>query len=296
MLAGAGMIFLQIIYNKNARHENLGPNYFDDSSDILKDNMVLNILLVGLDEIESTQRGRSDSMMVASIDARHGKAKVTSLMRDLWVPIPGHGESKLNAAYAHGGINLLVEVVRSVFGLKIDRYVIVDFKKFEDVINNLGGIELELSAKEVNFINTYTSSKRLTGSGRMHLDGNQALQFARDRNDPTADFKRTERQRSVIEAIVSKLKSLNFAELMSFAGSVIGSVKTNFTMAEVLSLAKNYKKFMNYPLVMNRIPSSAECKMINRQSVLVADLNLCRKELLDFIYERKVNLYDGGTT
>ena len=215
-------------------------------------------------------------------------------MRALWVPIPGHGESKLNAAYAHGGINLLIEVVRLVFGLKIDRYVIVDFKQFEDVINKLGGIELELSAKEVNFINTYTSSKRLTGSGRMHLDGNQALQFARDRNDPTADFKRTERQRSVIEAIVSKLKSLNFAELMSFAVSVIGSVKTNFTVAEI-SFAKNYKKFMSYPLVMNRIPSNAECKMVDTQSVLVADLNLCRKELLDFIYERK-DLYDGGTT
>ena len=83
---------------------------------------------------------------------------------------------------------------------------------------------------------------------------------------------------------------------MSFAGSVIGSVKTNFTMAEILSLAKNYKKFIGYPLVMNRIPSNAECKMINKQSVLVADLNLCRKELLDFIYERKVNAYDGGTT
>ena len=296
MLAGAGMIFLQIIYNKNARHENLSPNYFDDSNNVFKDDMVLNILLVGLDEIESKQRGRSDSMMVASVDARHGKVKITSLMRDLWIPIPGHGEGKLNAAYAHGGINLLVEVVRSVFGLKIDRYVIVDFKKFEDVINNLGGIELELSAKEVNFVNTYTSSKRLTGSGKMHLDGNQALQFSRDRNDPTADFKRTERQRSVIEAIINKLKSLNFAELMSFAGSIIGSVKTNFTVAEIFSLAKNYKKFIGYPLIMNRIPSNAECKMINTQSALVANLNVCKEELLNFIYEWRVNEHDGGTT
>ena len=98
MLAGIGMILLQIIYNENSNHESPSLDYFEDSSAILKDNMILNVLLVGLDEIESKQRGRIDSMMIISVDARHKKIKVTSVMRDLWVPIPGHGSSKLNAA------------------------------------------------------------------------------------------------------------------------------------------------------------------------------------------------------
>lgn len=298
MLAGIGMIALQIIYNKNTNHEVPGDNYLDNnnSNSFLKDNMILNILLVGLDEIESEseskQRGRSDSMMIISVDARHQKIKVISIMRDLWVPIPNHGNSKLNAAYAHGGINLLTEVIKSIFGLKIDRYIIADFKKFEDVINKLGGIELDLSKEEVNYINIYSSSKHLRGHGKMHLDGNQALQFARDRNDPTADFKRTERQRTVISAIINKLKSLNFGELISFASNALNSVKTNFTMPEILSLVHKYKIFIKYPVDPKRIPVNAECKMINRQSVLVADLNQCKKELLDFIYEPLVNVHD----
>ena len=295
MLAGIGMILLQIIYNENSNHESPSLDYLDNSSAILKDNMILNILLVGLDEIESKQRGRSDSMMLVSVDARHKKIKIISIMRDLWVPIPGHGSSKLNAAYAHGGIELLSSVIRTVFGVKIDRYVIVDFKTFEDVINKLGGIELELNKEEVNFINTYSSSRRLTGSGKMHLDGNQVLQFARDRNDPTADFKRTERQRTVINAIISKLKTLNISELISFAGNAINSVKTNFTMPEILSLSRKYKIFIKYPVEPKRIPSNSECKMINKQSVLVADLNTCRKELLDFIYEPVVSNHDDRT-
>lgn len=286
ILAGIGMIFLHFLYNKKCNDdERIGES---DSIIATDDDMVLNVLLVGLDEIQEKQRGRSDSMMVVSLDARHKKVKLTSLMRDLWVPIPKHGYSKLNSAYAYGGIKLLVEVINSVLGLKIDRYIVVDFKKFEEVIDKLGGIDMDLTSEEVCFINSHSSKGHLTGSGKKHLNGDQALQYARDRDDPSADFKRTQRQRVLISAIMEKFKSSNLVDLMSFAQSAIESVKTNFSLAEVLSLVRKSEKFMSYNTNNEfSIPVNSKCEMINGQSVLTSNLNECRDAIGKFIYEEK---------
>ena len=287
MLSGIGMVVLHFFYNKSFDKDN--TDYSTDScSDILKDNMVLNVLLVGLDEIQEKHRGRSDSMMLVSVDARHKKAKITSIMRDLWVPIPNHGFSKLNAAYAYGGINCLTGVIKSVLGVKIDRYIIVDFKKFEEVIDKIGGIDLNLTPEEVKYVNSFSSTKeQLRGSGLMHLNGNQALQFSRDRNDPSADFKRTERQRYVIESIINKLKTLSIVDLISLSQNIIESLKTNFSIAEIGFLAKNSEQFLDYPVIMNRVPKNFECKTIDKQSVLTSDLSECKKDLLSFIFEER---------
>lgn len=277
-----GMVILQVLYNMNSDN-----NLHDSYPNILKDSKYLNVLLVGLDEIQEKQRGRSDSMMIISLDSYHKKIKVISLMRDLWVPIHGHGFSKLNSAYSYEGINCLSEVIRSVFGLTIDRYVIVDFNKFEQVIDKIGGLDLNLTCDEVRYVNALSTHKNLTGSGLMHLNGNQILNYSRNRNDPSADFKRTERQRYVIESIINKVKSLNIVDLISISQEIMKSVKTNFTISEIISLAKNSKQFTRYPVIMNRIPNDFECKIINKQSVLVAipSLDACRESILNFIYE-----------
>lgn len=286
MLIGMGLIALQVIYNRNSDGENL-DNSDDSTSSILKDDMVLNILLVGLDEIQEKQRGRSDSMILVSIDARHEKLKITSLMRDLWVPIPNHGFSKLNSAYSYGGINCLVDVIKSVFGVKIDRYIIVDFKKFEEVIDKMGGIDLDLTSNEVNYVNSFSNKGQLKGSGRMHLNGNQVLQFARDRNDPSADFKRTERQRYVLKSIIGKLRGLNMIDLISLSQDIMKSLKTDFTLPEIISLAKNSEQFLKYSDTMYRIPRNFECKTIDKQSVLTSNLSECKSDLLSNIYEER---------
>ena len=286
ILAGIGMIFLHFLYSKKFKdEEKIGES---DSLIATDDDMVLNVLLVGLDEIQEKQRGRSDSMMVVSLDARHKKVKLTSLMRDLWVPIPKHGYSKLNSAYAYGGIKLLVEVINSVLGLKIDRYIVVDFKKFEEVIDKFGGIDMDLTPEEVRFINSHSSKGYLTGSGKKHLNGDQALQYARDRDDPSADFKRTQRQRILISAIMEKFKSSNLVDLMSFAQNAIESVKTNFSPAEVLSLVRKSEKFMSYNTNNElSIPVNSKCETRNGQSVLTSDLKECRDAIGKFIYEEK---------
>lgn len=288
-LAGIGMAYLWFL-GKSKLSLDSGDNSNYQPIDITNENMILNTLLVGLDKSQEEQRGRSDSMMIASLDVKHKKFKITSLMRDLWVPIPGYGHGKLNAAYSFGGINLLARVIKSNFGLTIDRYIIVDFKKFENLIDKLGGLDLELNEKEVNFINTYSSKgEKLVAPKKIyHLNGNQTLQFSRDRNDPTADFKRTERQRIVISAIINKLRHSNMMELMSFAKCAISSVKTNFNINEIISLMKKYKKISDYPIITNRIPINWESKSIDKQSVLVSNLSNCRRELIEFIYENDI--------
>lgn len=279
MISGIGMVILHILQSTKNKIEDVPSDSFDN------DNMILNTLLVGSDSLSKNERGRSDSMILITIDAHHHKIKVTSLMRDLWVPVPKHGYCKLNAAYSYGGIDLLKSVIKSVLGVKIDRYVIVDFEKFKKVIDKLGGIDLELSKKEVSYVNANVSGEHLEGSGKMHLNGEQALQFARDRNDPSADFKRTERQRDVISAIINRVKSIGVVKMIPIITEIIDMVETDFIGSRLISLADRYKKFADYSIVTNRVPEKAECKNINNQSVLVADLDDCKESLLEIIYE-----------
>ena len=108
----------------------------------------LNVLLIGVDHAQSGQNGRSDTMMLASIDPAQGSVRLVSFLRDLYVPIPGHGRSRLNAAYFYGGERLLKETLEKQFGVTIDRTVTVRFSVLEELVNQLGGIEIELEEKE----------------------------------------------------------------------------------------------------------------------------------------------------
>ena len=103
---------------------------------------VINILLVGSDHgAIKGDHGRSDSIMIATVNFKTKELKLTSLMRDMYVEIPGHGHNKLNAAYAFGGVELLYQTIAKNFGIKIDNYCVVDFSTFEKVINKVGGVE-----------------------------------------------------------------------------------------------------------------------------------------------------------
>ena len=115
------------------------------SDDLTFNSDVLNILLVGSDHgAIKGDSGRSDSIMIATINFKTKELKLTSLMRDMYVEIPGHGHNKLNAAYAYGGVELLYQTIAENFNIKIDNYCVVDFKTFEKVINKVGGIEISL--------------------------------------------------------------------------------------------------------------------------------------------------------
>lgn len=123
------------------------------SGQLLNDPMVLNVLLFGEDTRSGMETGNSDTMVLLSVDTRHQKIKMLSFMRDTYVEIPGHGENRINAAYTLGGAALTVSTIQKNYGIKIDRYAVVDFSSFRKIIDVIGGLDVELTAEEVDYIN-----------------------------------------------------------------------------------------------------------------------------------------------
>ena len=207
------------------------------TGELLDDPMVLNILLVGAEIEKDEEYGRSDSMIVVSIDTRHKKIKLTSFLRDIWVEIPNYGYERLNVSYAMGGPKLLIETIEGNFGINIDRYIMVDYKGFSSIINILGGIELELTAEEIDYINwqMYKNNQVDTRHymtdkpGLVRLDGREALWHARNRgNTATAtepgfagdDWDRTDRQRKLISEFINMFKGANINEIYQIASDL----------------------------------------------------------------------------
>ena len=275
----------------NAKAGVLGGLYHDDA--------ITNILLLGVDDYQANDTGRSDSMMLVSVDTRHKKIKLTSFMRDLYVAIPGVGNNRLNAAYSMTGggtkgARSVVTAIESNFGVDIDRYVIIDNNAFNKIIDRLGGVKITLTAGEAKLINQYSTDPRKNlKAGTFTLSGAQAHYYARIRAIGD-DFERTERQRKVFSSIVDSLKGAGLPTIYSALADTLGLVTTNMTKAEILSMASNSLTYLNYPISQSRIPSNdeyhSETVMIGSQEadILVPYLDKCRKDLADFIFETDI--------
>jgi LCP family protein required for cell wall assembly len=274
----------------------------DSNDDLLNDKMILNIMLIGSDSMSVGDHGRSDSLLILSLDIRHKKIKVTSLMRDTWVNIPGYGNDRLNAAYAYGGAKLTIETIQKNFGIYIDRYAIVDFDGFSNIIDTLGGIDLELTSSECTYINTYSGDKHtLKGAGLKHLTGLQALHYSRDRNSIGSDYDRTSRQRNVIRAVIDKLRTANVAQIAEITPGIAQILKqgTNIKPQEMSRLAVNSPTYLHFPLEEFRIPTddNVSNKTIDQKMVLVInDMAKARSDLSKFIYEKSIDTPTAKTS
>lgn len=212
----------------------------------------MNILLIGSDSRgdpttvgqATTSNQRSDTMMLVHIDADRKDVYVMSIMRDLWVPIPGKGTAKINAALAWGGTPLAIQTVEQLLGTHIDHVAIIDFQGLEGMTDALGGVDVD---SPVGF----TSSKKphyTFVKGLNHLDGAQALAFARERYAfPTADYQRVANQQALLQAIVHKLLSSGTltdpAAVTSFAGAVGRYLKVDaqFDLPTMIGLAASMR-------------------------------------------------------
>lgn len=207
----------------------------------------MNVLLLGVDVLNSGSQ-RSDTMIVASID--RGGVKLTSLQRDLRVNIEGHGRAKLNAAYAYGGPELAMRTINETFDLNIMKYAVVDFTLLVKLVDAMGGIEVDVTEDEMRHINKnvlssgrifkpmgYTATELTEFGESIHLDGLQALGYARIRK-LDSDFARTGRQRTVINAMLGKLRSrlFNPIVLARFLLAGLSGVETNMSVPELVSL------------------------------------------------------------
>ena len=133
--------------------EGSGTHLTIGEGELLQDSKVLNVMLFGEDNKGEDEHGRTDTMIMMSVDNRHKKIKLTSFQRDTYVYIPGHGNNKINAAYTLGGPKLTIETIEANFGIKVDRYAVVDFDSFIEIIDTLGGIDMEVTQDEITYIN-----------------------------------------------------------------------------------------------------------------------------------------------
>jgi len=234
---------------------------------------IVNILLVGQDAI-SENGARSDSIILCSFNKKNDTITMTSFLRDLYVKIPGYKKNRLNAAYRFGGIELLNETLHENFGIEIDGNVQVDFGRFEEIIDMLGGVTIELTAAEAAFINKHMEDCTLT-EGTQLLNGEQALLYARDRYDVDGDFSRTNRQRKLLNVLIETYKSKKITEMLSLMHDLLPMITTDISKSDLTSYALTlFPMFNSAEIRTQAIPveGSYYDAKIDGKWVLVADL------------------------
>lgn len=233
--------------------------------ELRQEDYVYNILLMGVEALPQFAGERSDTVILVSVNSRDKKIYMTSLMRDMYVPIPGYQDDRLNSAYSWGGAPLLVDTVERLTHVKIDGYVKVGFDSFEWIVDRLGGVEITLTAEEAAYLRktNYISKPeyRNVVAGTQLMNGNQVLGYCRVRYVPTAngtgsDFGRTERQRSVLTKIFNKYKDSNFFTLLSVFNECLPQVTTNISKEDMQDLMEMVVENRILNLENSRIPAS----------------------------------------
>lgn len=262
-------------------------------TDLVYDQDVVNILLIGADKrSDETEAGRSDTTMIATVDLKNGKLKLTSLMRDMYIDIPGYGYHKFNAAYAYGGVQLEYETIAENFGIKLDGYVEVDMEAFREVVDLLGGVPMNLTEAEAYFLKTaYANSKhgeKNVVAGSNLLTPYQALAYCRIRQDITGEFGRTDRQRKILISIFNELKNQDIMTITNICMKALRYVTTDLTEEQIRSLMTSVITMGTTEIEQLRIPydgSYTEGRLGgNGAWVMQVDYDLNRQAMQYFIF------------
>lgn len=294
ILLGAGLYKLVgVVYGKMNYHEIASL-----ANAPMKEDGVVNVLLIGNDSRENGEDGRSDAMILLSVSTKTKKIYMTSLLRDMYVDIPGHDGNRLNAAYSFGGAELLMETIEQNLGITVNRYVLVNFEAFANLVDAVGGIELELSSEEIEYVNGYlveyniltdrpqgTDNMDTSVSGLVHLNGPQALAYSRNRYLGT-DFGRTDRQRKVLTAVIKKLPSALVSNPGGLIDGLMPNLTTNLTRGECFSLSLMAGKMLTYDIESDSIPQPGTYRdvTIRKMSVLEVDFETNIRYLREKLY------------
>lgn len=257
--------------------KNLGVN-----EDVNK--KIVNIALFGIDD-EGGQ-GRSDSIMILTIDELHKKLKLTSIMRDSYVEIPGReGKDKINHAYAFGGAELAIKTLNQNFGLNIKDFMAVKMESLPVIIDKLGGVDINIQEDEVDFINGVDSP------GVYNLNGEQALAYARIRYTDGGDARRTERQRNILNSIFEKLKLTSIEEYPSIISDFLPYIQTSLDTGGVISTATTFATLIPNGLEQARFPRDKDIENIEVDGIYYLDFNneVVRDEIKNYIFEDKLD-------
>lgn len=252
----------------------------------LVDDQVINILLVGQDANIAAGRTRSDTMILLSINKRNNTICLTSFMRDLYVPIPGYSDNRLNAAYAFGGSSLLNDTLRRDFGIVVDGNVAVGFDQFVNIIDVLGGVDVYINAREAEYMRNVVGYT-LIEEGMNHLTGSQALHFCRIRKIDS-DHYRTERQRRVLTALANAAKSAGTGAVLGLVNEVLPYVSTNLSDSQIVSYATSALSILSSggSIKSGKVPQQYDYsgEYIHGMQVMLPNLYRCYEYLSEFIY------------
>lgn len=269
-----------ITYDNNSGRE----NSFVKSSSLASNLLIENILLIGVDQ-RADEASRSDTMILLSIDRKNRKIKLTSFLRDTYVTIPNNGSGRLNAACTYGGANLVIDTIEHNFKVKIDHYVYVNFSMFETIVNGIGGINVNITEHEAEYMRDTVKIPYIK-SGENHLNGGAALWFCRIRTLDD-DFHRTERQRQVISSIIRTATRTSPLKLISTVKSVLPNIKTDISPLRMTALIEGAGLFyIHFDIEQISVPFDGlwEDAVIDGQAVLSIDKEANVDKLHQYIY------------
>ena len=259
-----------------------------ETVDVLEGDMI-NIMLIGQDRRPGEERARSDSMILVTINQEKNTIQLTSFMRDLYVQIPGYMDNRLNVAYRYGGTKLMNETFKVNFGLEIDGNVMVDFDEFTSIIEILGGVTLEISSAEAKYMNGRSDNQFKAGMNYMNAE--DALTFTRMRYAAGGDYGRTDRQRRVLMAIANSFRDADLVTIFNVIDQVLPHIVTNLTDAQIIEYATKGLSILGSGGTMDtlRIPQDDAHYNANIRgmAVLVPNLEACREDLREFIYDNE---------
>jgi len=259
---------------------------------------VYNILLLGEEAIGSgTSRGRTDVIIIATLNSKSKSVKLTSLLRDTLVQIPGYKENKLNSAYEKGGLDLLYETIEMNFDIRLDGCVKVNFENFEKIIDKLGGLEITLTSGEARYLNNTNyisdSDNRNVVEGTQQMNGNQVLGYSRVRKRATItgtnnDYGRTERHRIVLNAVFEKYKTKSKVELASLMLSILPMITTDIDKSTFEQLLNTFIEMGTMKIEQLRIPADGtftDNVSVRGMDVLIPDVIENVEILHNFIFD-----------
>lgn len=279
------------IYNSfrtDINEDNLGIS--SEIQDKYGDSDIFNVALFGVDtRDEDSFSGRSDTIIIASVDKKNNVVKLTSILRDSYVAIEGHKNQKITHAYAFGGAELAIKTINQNFGMNITDYATINFYKLADAIDILGGIDIEVTEAERKHLNDIGDDENpdfnyLDEAGTVHLNGEQAVVYARLRKIDS-DVARSNRQRKVIEALIVQAKKVSPAKYAEMVRTMMSLCETSLSFSEIMSFAPMITKDITIQTL--TIPGDEENAiggMYDGAWVWRYDLSEATQHIHEFIY------------
>ena len=269
-----------------AEPEETEPEFTLPTLQVNSDN-IKTFLLVGSDDggyRSKSSTPRTDSMILCVFNKTQKQITLLSLSRDLYVKIPGYKDNRINVAYSLGGTELLKKTIEKNYGIQVDGSAVIDLGNFENLIDYVGGVEVELTSKEASYINESIKAKVKVGENT--LNGAQALLYSRFRGSGAGEIDRTGRQRFVLSQVIDKYKNLSKGELLGVMDDVLPLVTTDMSKGDMLGHFLNFFPMLaEAEMVSTRIPIDGGYYLAMRDgmSVIVARKNET-KEVIDSIY------------